>query len=191
MLLAPDAEHPSLNQRGKTATEGGESSQAIAPADRNDSGPVSFLADRRPAPSTQVQDSNSLDDGPLSATADLLEALRKKRAERANAELSTGQQDLSSSQGQEAESGNEITQEVPEEAVVDQSDLSYESSQDLYEDGFLNLDRVELTGQDESVLPEAPDDQRMPDSNVLPSKKGRSSIPSWDEIVFGSKPEDN
>lgn len=86
----------------------------------------------------------------ISDTADLLEALRKKRTER------------------------EIVEQEPDFPQTD----------------FL------------SVVPDFEESQEVPDENfsqeqpasdldsAAPSKRGRASIPSWDEIVFGTKTED-
>ena len=83
---------------------------------------------------------------PLSATADLLEALRKKRAEAAKSEPTLPKQP-----------------EAPEAKV-----------EPLQE-----------------PVSEASEVEEVPPATVAPAaKKGRPSMPSWDEIVFGTKTDD-
>lgn len=82
----------------------------------------------------------SKDDAPLSATADLLQALRKKRAE-------------TSSEPQ--------PQTMPIEIVAEKADDAVPATQD------------------------EPQEQ----SEQAP-KKGRASMPSWDQIVFGTKTDE-
>lgn len=123
-----------------------------------------------PAPSTALDDSASQDDGPvLSETADLLEALRKKRSAR--------------------ESVDELESHPPTEglrlvelAPDDYLDESYfttgaNSSQEISED---------------EIAEDIPEPTPAPINNEGQSapKRGRASIPSWDEIVFGTKTED-
>jgi hypothetical protein len=87
---------------------------------------------------------------PISDTADLLDALRKKRNERELLE------------NQEENSHTEFLSVVP--------DLDEQP-------GFADED---ISQEPEIVVPE----------NPPAPKKGRASIPSWDEIVFGTKTED-
>jgi hypothetical protein len=87
---------------------------------------------------------------PISDTADLLEALRKKRNER---ELLEEQEDIPVTDFLSVVPDFDDQESIPEEDI----------SQDPPE-----------------VAPETPP----------ASKRGRASIPSWDEIVFGTKTED-
>jgi hypothetical protein len=89
--------------------------------------PVDFEIENRKQVVPEPQDE------PLSATADLLEALRKKRADATKAQ-------------------------PVEDAEIESSDA-----------GILEVE---------------------PEAIVAPAKKGRPSMPSWDEIVFGTKTED-
>ncbi|BDS49087.1 septation protein SepH [Rhodoluna sp. KAS3] len=75
---------------------------------------------------------------PLSATADLLEALRRKRTERTE---------------------TQETAAIQEPAVMEVADESAET-------------------------------QSISEGEAAPVKKGRASMPSWDEIVFGTKTDD-
>jgi hypothetical protein len=86
---------------------------------------------------------------PISETADLLEALRKKRSERES---------------------SETEQPVPQTE-------------------FLSLvpDVAEETMEEQEVSPPPP---VVESEQPTAPKRGRASIPSWDEIVFGTKTED-
>lgn len=116
--------------------------------------------EERPEPSTPAafikSDANKSDiraAEPLSATADLLEALRRKRTEREVTDL---------------ESHPETTQirvvdiEVPKEEVP-------------------KLEQPQISS-------EAPEESAA-ETTATP-KKGRAAMPSWDEIVFGTKTDD-
>ena len=87
---------------------------------------------------------------PLSDTADLLEALRKKRNER----------------------------ELSEEQV------------DIPQTDFLSVvPDIQEPDDDVEVIDSQQQPAASPETTPAP-KKGRASIPSWDEIVFGTKTED-
>jgi hypothetical protein len=96
----------------------------------------------------------------LSETADLLDALRKKRNERESVE----QLDPHPST-----EGLRIVELVPDEI--------YPS------------DEPEPAFMEPEVLPEPTPAPLNSDSSATP-KRGRASIPSWDQIVFGTKTED-
>jgi hypothetical protein len=83
------------------------------------------------------------EESPLSATADLLEALRKKRAQASVA----------------------AEPEVAEVAEVVE---------------------VAEVAEEPKTLPV----EEIAPAPIAPAKKGRPSMPSWDEIVFGTKTED-
>lgn len=91
----------------------------------------------------------------LSETADLLDALRRKRLERESVEELTSHPDTATLRVVEFEV--EEVDPIPD----------YES---------------------EYLTQEAPEDESS--NEPQPPKKGRASIPSWDEIVFGTKTED-
>jgi hypothetical protein len=90
------------------------------------------------APASAAKDETS--ELPLSATADLLEALRKKRSAAA---------------------------EAPEPVA----------------------EPVESVGEPTELVVEQVEPEQAP-APIAPAKKGRPSMPSWDEIVFGTKTED-
>lgn len=81
---------------------------------------------------------------PISETADLLDALRRKRAER------------------------ETVEELPPHPTTESLRIVELPPEETYDSEAM-----------EEKKPETP-----------PQKKGRASIPSWDEIVFGTKPDD-
>ncbi|MEO0067181.1 MAG: hypothetical protein RJB63_306 [Actinomycetota bacterium] len=95
---------------------------------------------------------------PLSATADLLEALRKKRAAATKAE-------------------GQISEVAP---VVAQPTV--EASE--------QVKPLTTPVQNEAIESTTSDLDEMPAAPIAPAKKGRPSMPSWDEIVFGTKADD-
>jgi hypothetical protein len=116
--------------------------------------------EERPQPSTPAAFIKSAPDRvdpvaaePLSATADLLEALRRKRTEREVIDL---------------ESHPETTQIRSVDIEVPKTEVP-------------KIEEPETP----SVLPKEPAAE-MPAT----PKKGRAAMPSWDEIVFGTKTED-
>lgn len=100
-------------------------------------------------------------EAPLSPTADLLDALRKKRAETQK----------SAPAAPEPNSDNGSDSEQHESSI----------SRTLPED-VPNASEV-----DESVDPK---EEVAAQPIASPAKKGRPSMPSWDEIVFGTKTDD-
>lgn len=96
----------------------------------------------------------------LSETADLLDALRKKRSERDSVE----QLDPHPST-----EGLRIVELVPDEIYP--------------------LDEPEPAFMEPEVLPDPTPAPLNSDPSTTP-KRGRASIPSWDQIVFGTKTED-
>lgn len=113
------------------------------------------------APTNSSADSPS-SEVPLSETADLLEALRQKRISRE-----------AGADGDETKDSEELGDE-PLAAETELDDLgSYDIESDHVGTGFT-----------EEVEPIA----LKPTANY---KKGRPSIPSWDEIVFGSTKQDD
>jgi hypothetical protein len=119
-----------------------------------------------PATSTPLIVAPSEDSDPkLSETADLLEALRKKRNAR--------------------ESVEDLEPHPPTEGLrvveLDPDDM-FENS----------IDETSSEPALEVVPDPTPEPAPAPVSAEPPSspKRGRASIPSWDEIVFGTKTED-
>lgn len=107
---------------------------------------------------------------PLSATADLLEALRRKRSERSVAP-----------QGETELEPHPDTSNI---RVIDfeltPADVSVDSNNEI---DAIKVSELEIESEPEEVTSES--SQSKP-----AAKKGRASMPSWDEIVFGTKAED-
>lgn len=109
---------------------------------------------------------------PLSETADLLDALRKKRNAREFAE------DLEPHPPTE---GLRIVELAPED-LYEETSASQKRSETL-------LEIVPDSIQEQDSEPEPSPSPAPVEQPALP-KRGRASIPSWDEIVFGTKTED-
>lgn len=95
----------------------------------------------------------------LSPTADLLEALRKKRSMASKGSISNSSQDPA-----------EDSPELSETAVAPQA---------VEELVARDVEQASETEPEQTPAPVAP-----------AAKKGRPSMPSWDEIVFGTKADD-
>lgn len=129
------------------------------------------LARSMPTTSSPLEvDSPTVEEPPLSETADLLEALRKKR----NARESVDQLDPHPST-----EGLRIVELNPAEYYPEETEAEtlLEAVPDLE-------DVVEP-----EVLP-PPTPAPVANETTAPPKRGRASIPSWDEIVFGTKTDD-
>jgi hypothetical protein len=107
---------------------------------------------------------------PLSATADLLEALRRKRTERN--ESSLGETEL------------EPHPDTSNIRVIDfeptPADVTVGSNDQV---DTIKVSELEIETEPEEVTSESAQSKPA-------AKKGRASMPSWDEIVFGTKAED-
>ena len=126
-----------------------------------------------------VGQNESDDELPLSETADLLEALRLKRISR---ESDSGEQDVDPKLDhlRSVSSFDPDVEESFAESVLSNADSNAENAQ--LTDFDLETEHTG-TGFTEEVEPVA----LKPTANY---KKGRPSIPSWDEIVFGSNKQD-
>ena len=121
---------------------------------------------KRPINAASDPDSESTEE-PLSATADLLEALRRKRTER-NEIID---------RGEDAETNLEPHPNTENLRVID----------------FAPNPVVPLVIDPEILKPEETKSDELETTvaeQKTPPKKGRASMPSWDEIVFGTKAED-
>lgn len=116
--------------------------------------PAAFLKPVQTESNTEAQNVTrkvaAAESEPLSATADLLEALRRKRTER----------------------------EEPRDAVG-----NLEKHPDTTNLRVVDIDPI----AQEVATPEVENNET---SKSSPAKKGRASMPSWDEIVFGTKTDD-
>jgi hypothetical protein len=116
--------------------------------------PAAFLKPVHDSTSVQEPDSSAQEPESLSATADLLEALRRKRNER---------EENTSVEGLEHQPETSSLRVIDIEPVV--------------------------TAQPENDSVE-PVPQAVSDEKPASAKKGRAAMPSWDEIVFGTKADD-
>jgi hypothetical protein len=109
----------------------------------------------------EPEDKELAPEAPLSPTADLLDALRKKRAETQKSAPAKSEPNLGTGSGSEQHESS-ISQILPEDVPgAPEVDESVESKEEI------------------AAQPIA-----------SPAKKGRPSMPSWDEIVFGTKTDD-
>lgn len=185
-VLAPtNHEAHSLSQQGDGAAPVLPRLRAV-PADadsssRFDSGAFAPLLDGARPDGARTADGEG---APSGQTADLLEALRRRRGEREPASTeewesaraahpSTGSiriVEIPLSPQADDDSGTDDTVEVPAARASDSA-----------------IDDAALTGSDPA--PEtAPVD---PPATKSSSRRGRPAMPSWDEIVFGARPDDD
>jgi len=132
---------------------------------------------------------------PSAHTADLLEALRRRRGEREPA--ATDEWD--SARAAHPSTGSIRIVEVPLDAVpideaprdalpFDRRSTDDDAMADTVDvtggtpDG--TLDDAALSGQDAATPP-------APAPKTSGSRRGRAAMPSWDEIVFGARPDDD
>lgn len=200
--LAPvDHEAHSLSQQGDAATpvlprlravpidgEGGSrfDSGAFSPLSGSD-GPDAAATQPAAAPSGQ--------------TADLLEALRRRRGERESAATD----DWESARAAHPSTGSIRIVEVPlDSAPSDDAPLETVAYEPVPIDGARTddegatadtievvgatpdsiVDDAALTGQDAAAPP-------APAPKTSSARRGRAAMPSWDEIVFGARPDDD
>jgi len=130
----------------------------------------------RPAEATDralspVVDGGVSDGGDISQTADLLDALRRRRGERESAAID----EWEASRAAHPSTGSIRIVDVPIELVDD-------AIIDPHDD------------QDDEQLDEYPiddDPASAPPAPKSPNRRGRAAMPSWDEIVFGARPDDD
>jgi hypothetical protein len=130
------------------------------------------LASALPTPRNQAVLKTELDDQPVSETGDLLEALRKKRSER---------ESVDSLEPHPSTEGLRVVELRPADLFPVQD-----------QEPELEAGPEDLEPAQENTLEAEPEPTPAP-LNVSDSstpKRGRASIPSWDEIVFGTKTED-
>lgn len=184
-VLAPiDHEAHSLSQHSDTATPVLPRLRAV-PADpevgsRFDSGafsPVTESAPRADEPGARSGTASG-------QTADLLEALRRRRGERESAATD----EWEASRAAHPSTGSIRIVEVP---------IEFPTGDD-HDDDPRTADTIEVIGTaiDDSALDDAAltGQDAPPPSPPAPkssSRRGRAAMPSWDEIVFGARPDDD
>ena len=111
---------------------------------------------------------------PLSATADLLEALRRKRTER--------------SENSSPETELEPHPDTSNIRVIDFEPTPVSVSSDLPDQAVAPIESAAISTTEPEV--QEPEEVSGSSQSKPAGKKGRASMPSWDEIVFGTKAED-
>ena len=162
----------------ETSANGRFDSGAFAPA--SDLGRAAASLDRTERPIARVADPDTVDTRDVSNTADLLEALRRRRGERESAPT----EEWESSRAAHPSTGSIRIVEVPIDVPLDSTvviDDDYDGIDDPA-DIDSALDDAALSGVD------APPASASP---TKPSRRGRAAMPSWDEIVFGARPDDD
>lgn len=138
-----------------------------------DAGRSTVSIERPERPIARIAEPDSSDTHELGNTADLLEALRRRRGEREAAPTD----DWESSRAAHPSTGSIRIVDVP----IDDAALASSSSDDEV-DGIDDraIDDASLTGDTVEQPPAKPANRR-----------GRATMPSWDEIVFGARPDDD
>ncbi len=181
-VLSPsNHEAQSLSRQGDTPAPVLPRLRAVpadeSPAVRFDSGAFSpTSAPSRPLepmerPLGLVGSSDDTDSADVSQTADLLDALRRRRGERESA----SHDDWESSRAAHPSTGSIRIVDIPLDTIDDDAD-----------------DDSHPPALDDTL--EAAPGARSPDATPAPktsSKRGRAAMPSWDEIVFGARPDDD
>jgi hypothetical protein len=143
------------------------------PSGRFDSGafaptpPAVRPAETTERPLSPVIEGGSPEVGDVSQTADLLDALRRRRGERESAAID----EWEASRAAHPSTGSIRIVDVPIELV---------------DDAIIDADDVEL---DEFALDDDP--VSAPPAPKSTNRRGRAAMPSWDEIVFGARPDDD
>jgi hypothetical protein len=123
---------------------------------------------KQPEPKSTLESQSAGE--PLSATADLLEALRRKRTERSDNSF-----------------GDTELEPHPDTSNIRVIDFEPVVVNDPAEPA---MDSEDVATADTEIEPE-PEEAISTSNQTKPAaKKGRASMPSWDEIVFGTKAED-
>jgi hypothetical protein len=167
-----NAETVALNEVipiGRSAEIDDPIAQMPAAAKDNLEGHVSETVSSTPAAFLRPVQPNAEAPEPLSATADLLEALRRKRTER---EVSS-ETSLELQAQPDAASVRVIDVQVPP--------TNAGASPNVLPDEIVAPENAEALDEKPGVHTE--------ETAVTP-KKGRATMPSWDEIVFGTKADD-
>ncbi len=142
-------------------------------------GKTSALSDQ-PSP----HDSDDADAPASNDTADLLEALRRRRGER---EPAPEGDDLSRSNHPSTGS----IRLVPDEDAEPEVPETEKTASIHFFPGTGEVPREE-SAHDDSVSTDSSDDTSESESpQKPPARRGRPNMPSWDDIVFGTKPGDD
>jgi hypothetical protein len=170
-----------LSQQGESAGPLIPRLRAVHTDDRNadstrfDSGAFDVTGAAAPDPSAKFDvvtpgQQHEPDETPdMNQTADLLEALRRRRGERETAAFEDDEQDAGVPSPMHPSTGSIRIVDVPLTLMDDDDD-----------------DRGTRKTAPQPTLSQAPGAHPS-----KPGRKGRQSMPSWDEIVFGARPDDD
>ena len=179
-----------------------------APAGRFDSGAFALATDvARPSPAiarperpiARIAELDTTDTQELGNTADLLEALRRRRGERESAPVD----DWDSSRAAHPSTGSIRIVDVPiDPSMLDDGALDARQVDARQVDAH-QVDARQLNAHDvdhEDIDDRAIDDAALTGLDAAPAaqertkpaaRRGRAAMPSWDEIVFGARPDDD
>ncbi|MBX9717690.1 MAG: DUF3071 domain-containing protein [Microbacteriaceae bacterium] len=158
-------------------TSGRFDSGAFLPA--ADTGRPAAPIERPERPIARVADPDTADTSEIGNTADLLEALRRRRGERESAPSD----EWESSRAAHPSTGSIRIVDVP-------IDTGLIAVADLDDDADGIDDPAEAAS--ESAIDDAALAGDAPPAPAKPAnRRGRAAMPSWDEIVFGARPDDD
>ncbi len=177
-VLAPaDHEAQSLSRRGDAPATVLPRLRAVpvdeSPAVRFDSGAFSptaapaFARESMDRPADLAATGENSDTNEVNQTADLLDALRRRRGERQSAAAD----DWESSRAAHPSTGSIRIVDIPLDAIDDDGDS-----------GESDDERESTAGANSTETGTAP---------KATNRRGRAAMPSWDEIVFGARPDDD
>jgi hypothetical protein len=174
-LAAPAVEEPAASPFLRSVAPVAQTTVAENPVAQTPAAPVAPAAPAAPASEAPA----------LSETANLLDALRKRRLEREGVTerpepVTSGfiapsfdDETFEDEATQESAYEDELSQEIEAESTIT-------APVTVIHDNYTDADTqaIELPAEEEVV------------EEARPKKPGRTSMPSWDQIVFSTKPED-
>jgi len=158
----------------ESGSNGRFDTDAFAPT--RDLGRAAATLDRAERPVARIAEADTADTRDVSNTADLLDALRRRRGEREAAPTD----DWETSRAAHPSTGSIRIVDVPIDVGTANDDERDGIDDPVDIDGI--IDDASLRGSD-SVAPEP--------TRTKPSRRGRAAMPSWDDIVFGARPDDD
>jgi len=193
-LVPANHEAQSLSQQGEAPAPLMPRLRAV-PADalagsRFDSGAFAPAVDaarpvlpiaRAERPIARIAEPDTADTQDVGNTADLLEALRRRRGEREAAPV----EEWESSRAAHPSTGSIRIVEVPIDPMVtaDHELSDHQFDDQTNEMGDSAIDEAVVTGRDATTAAHPP--------TKSASRRGRAVMPSWDEIVFGARPDED
>lgn len=163
----------------ESGSNGRFDSGAFAPA--SDLGRAAASLERTERPIARISEADTADTRDVSNTADLLEALRRRRGEREAAPT----EEWDSSRAAHPSTGSIRIVDVP----IDLAPTTAVAGDDDEFDGIDDPADVDSAIDDAALAGvDAPPPAASP---AKPSRRGRAAMPSWDDIVFGARPDDD